>query len=230
MTDRPPLAVDDRQDDAFTAALRQEFTVTEKRLPVGDLVWSCPLGSVGIEDKCMEDLVDSRRNGRLDSELRRLTAAYAVPILLTRGTTVGGTRWRSGWEPSAIENLLFGRQLHGAYVYRVPQDFGAAALSVRALHDYLGRLAPMEGVTRVARLRYTGPLSNRAEVIFGILGMCPGIRGRRAVADRIAATTSVGGFLRWGTSDFLAAGFTPLMARKLTAAIANMEAPHGSTR
>lgn len=219
---KPLIAVDDRQDERFTLALQRPFKVQVKHLTVGDIVWHCPLGPVGVEDKCTNDLTASRRNGRLDDELRRLAAMFPVPILFVRDTALSSY---ARWSDHSIENLLFGRQLHGINVYRAPGGWAESADSLFHLWEYTQTFRPegLEGVRREPTRKYTGPLSARAEAVYGILGGVTGIRGRRTIANAIAAHTRVSDFCKWTQTDFLASGFSPLMARKLAAYLGNME-------
>lgn len=229
--EKPVLLVDDRQDERFTEGLRGWFTVSVKHLDTGDLVWSSPLGRVGVEDKCFNDLVQSRNNGRLDDELRRLTAAYAVPILFVRGPV----EWRgygSPWTDSSVSNLMFGRQLHGVYSYWTQaRAYIDQARALYELWDYTQKhKVGKEGVRRERKLDYAGPLGAREETIYGILGMIGGLRNRRAVAKQIASTTTVSEFVNWSVSDFRFAGFSRDMAQKSAKFLQDMEASIGSTR
>lgn len=229
--ERPVLLVDDRQDERFTEGLRGWFTVSVKHLGTGDLVWSSPLGRVGVEDKCFNDLVQSRNNGRLDDELRRLTAEYAVPILFVRGPV----EWRgfgAPWTESSVNNLLFGRQLHGAYVYWTrASSYIDQAHALHDLWEYTQtHKVGKEGVRRERKLAYDGPLGAREEVIYGILGMIGGLRDRRTVAKQIASTTTLSEFVNWSVSDFRFAGFSRDMAQKSANFLHQMEASLGSTR
>lgn len=216
---KPLLAVDDRQDPKFTRALEAYFTVATKHLRSGDLVWSCPLGTVGVEDKDIADLTGSRSNGRLDDELRRLIDTYTVPILFIRGAARDLDSAYTTWDDWALENLRLGRQLHGVFVYSTPRPVERAAYGLSRLHTYLSstRTGGMEGVRRERQQAYKGPLAPRAEVVYGILGGVRGIKGRRTLAQSIASVTGLADFLRWTQTDLLAAGFSTHMANKLAA-------------
>ena len=225
---KPKLIVDKRQDERFTLALADYFSITPKQLLTGDLLWSCPLGTVGVEDKWFADLTNSRRNGRLDDELRRLVTVYAVPVLFVRGDIDAWNTAHDTWDETSVQNLLFGRQLYGVYTYRIPggvAEFDRAAEAISRLHTYLQQTGPaMQGVRREPLRRYSGPLNEREEIIYNVLGLVTGIRNRRGVAKQIASTTSVREFLNWSVSDFTFAGFSALMGRKLVAMIHKMEA------
>lgn len=224
-TSDPVLAVDDRQDEAFTVALGGRFHVKTKHLKVGDFVWACPLGTVGVEDKCMADLMGSLRNGRLDDELRRLTAAYAVPVLFIRGKAPWGNGYSSvSWD--SLEKIKFGRQLHGVFVWQAPDRPTDAATSLRELYDYLAkpRDGGIEGVRREVKHEWKGPLGPRAEVIYGILGAVGGIKGRRAVAERIAEACTLREFLRIRPEGLTWLGFTAHMAEKVHKYLIELEA------
>lgn len=220
----PALVVDRRQDPKFTRALGAHFTVTEKQLRTGDLVWSCPLGIVGVEDKCMADLAASLRNKRLDDELRRLVDTYAVPVLFIRGSapyTDGFTHF----EQDTLEKLKLGRQLHGVYVWQSRDVPLLAADSVKALYDYLAtpKQGGIEGVRRERKYGFSGPLGPREEIIYTILGMTQGVRNRRMVATQIAEATPLSEFLNWTASDFTFVGFSAHMSIKLAGVIAKLE-------
>lgn len=227
----PPLIVDDRQDKHFTAALMNFFDVTVKHLPSGDLVFTCPLGRVGVEDKAMGDYKQSLRNNRLDDELRRLEVTYAVPVLFLRGVQRIGSQYETVWEEHTIEKGLFGRQLHGVYTFRSRNsNMLAQAEDFHRLYEYLqypGR-GGIEGVRREKVKTFRGPLGPRAEVIYGILGAVGGVKNRRAVAESIAATATLSEFLRWRPLDFEVAGFTRHMADKVSAFISTLEVPSGT--
>lgn len=216
----PVLAVDDRQHDAFTQALRSYFEVKTKHLPAGDLVWSCPLGSVGVEDKVFTDFTASMRNGRLNDELRRLTEMYAVPILFVRGPVVQNRFDHSafGWSEEMVSKALLGRQLHGVYTWRTVADsYVDQAASLFHLWDYTQRLERgFEGVRREKKLVWHGPLGSRAEVLYGILGGVGGVRNRRGAAIALAHH-SLCELTSWGPTEWVAAGYTKHMAQKLTA-------------
>lgn len=230
LVDSPLLIVDHRQDWKFTAALRGHFNVVEKQLACGDLVWSCPLGTVGVEDKCMADLMASLQNKRLDDELRRLVDTYAVPILFIRGTAPWGNRY-ANISQAALEKIKLGRQFHGVYIWQAPEKPDPAATSLAELYDYLSkpRAAGIEGVRRERKVAFGGPLGPRAEVIHGILGMTLGVRDRRGTALRIAETTPLSSFLSWSVSDFQFAGFTTRMAQKLTTVLTQLEEQSGTS-
>lgn len=219
----PTLVVDDRQDNRFTAALRQYFDVHVKHLKCGDLVWSCPLGTVGVEDKSLRtgDLANSQQNKRLDDELRRLVDTYSIPVLFIRGEVD-----RRG-DPITVQNTLFGRQLHGVYTFMAPKDFDGAAEALWRLHRYLAlpRNGGNDGVRRERVLSFGGPIGPRADVIYGILGMAGGVRDRRSIAQSIAQTTPLSAFLRWDAWDFEAQGFTRHMASKLSGVLKLLEEP-----
>jgi hypothetical protein len=225
MPDRPALLVDYRQDKKFTEALRMHFAIVEKQLAVGDLVWTCPMGTVGLEDKCIPDLIHSQSNKRLDDELRRLVDSFAVPILFVRGFFDSGSRYRPPRDEASIANTLLGRQLHGVYTYQVPAAPRLAAEAVRRLYEYLQRSQAngIDGVRRARLLTFAGPLSPRAEIVYQILGMAGGVRNRRALAARIAQDTPLSKFLRWGPFDFEACGFSRRMATKLAATMRTLE-------
>lgn len=228
---RPVLIYDDRQDPRFTKALDGFFTLTKRHLDTGDYVWSGPLGRVGVEDKCFTDLVQSRNNGRLDDELRRLSEGYAFPILYVRGDV----EWRgygAPWTESGVNNLLLGRQMHGVYTYwtRASSPIDQAR-HLYELWEYTQKHgAGKEGVRRERKLAYAGPLGAREEVIYGILGMIGGFRNRRGVAKQIASTTTLQEFVNWSVTDFRLAGFSRDMAQKSANFLAQMEASIGSIR
>ena len=222
---KPKLIVDHRQDKDFTRALTEHFEIDMRQLRCGDLVWSSPQGSVGLEDKCRADLTGSATNKRLDDELRRLVDRYEIPILFIRHTRPGryGT-----WDDSAVENLKLGRQFHGAYTYDARGPHIEAAADLKRLYDYLAkpRTQGIEGVRRERRWTYQGPMGARAEVIYGILGLGPRIRDRRGVAISIAETTTIAEFMKWDAIDFESAGFTRDSARKMATVLRKLE---GST-
>lgn len=219
----PSVAVDDRQDERYTAALRGHFSVVTKHLSCGDIVWGSPLGTVGVEDKDVADLGASMRNGRLDDELRRLVATYAIPVLMIRGRSLRSQHITL--EEGAIEKLKFGRQLHGVYVFQTGRDMDEAALGLWDLWDYLSKAREhgIEGVRREPKWKYQGPMSPRAEALYGILGGVKGIKGRREIAQRIAKNTPLSQFMQWVEIDFQAAGFSRHMAKALTTHLVNME-------
>lgn len=226
------VIVDDRQVKWYPAALQAAgFTVTVRRLHTGDITWSSPLGRVGVEDKPWTALLGDRRNGRLDDELRRLVEAYQIPILMVRGwpdvDDYGNMTipWSikdhfKGWDFNGYENLLLGRQLHGVLFTRCSsEDVGARLIS---LFDYTQVIGPLDGVRREAAIPYLGPLSDRAECIYTILGRVSGLRDRRGTAERLAATVPLGRFLRWEAKDFRAAGFSKPMSQRLADKLAEM--------
>lgn len=227
MPEKPALLVDVRQDKVFTRALTEHFTVTERTLKTGDLVWTSPLGTVGIEDKCLADLAQSQSNKRLDDELRRLVDTYAVPILFIRGYVDTGSKYRPSRDGPSIANTLLGRQFHGVYTYQVSDLPAYAAMALARLHGYLAqpRTAGIEGVRREKRYLFNGPLGPREETIYGILGLTPGVRNRRGIAVQIAKDTPLSAFLRWGPWEFESAGFSRHMATKLAALITTLEEP-----
>lgn len=218
----PSIIVDKRQDKRFTRALSQHFEITPKQLKTGDILWSCPLGIVGVEDKCTDDLTGSRNNGRLDDELRRLIDTYKVPVLFLRRSPQSEY---TNWAESSFENLKFGRQLHGAFVYSAPGDMEGAAAALKDLYDYTHRpnSGGMEGVRRERVLQYKGPLAPRAELIYGILGMVGGVKDRRHIAQELARKHSFQEFLQLTPTDLRRAGFTSFMANKLAAFTAKLE-------
>lgn len=219
MDSKPTLAVDDRQHASWTRALHEYFEVKVKHLGTGDFVWSCPLGVVGVEDKLFSDFTASIRNKRLDDELRRLEAAYAVPVLLVRGPVTQNLFDHSafGWSEDMVSKALLGRQLHGVYTYRVlGNGYPTQARSLWELWDYTQRLdRGFEGVRREKKLYWAGPLSARAEVLYGILGGVGGVRNRRGAALTLAHH-SLRELTTWGPTEWSAAGFSRLMAQKLT--------------
>lgn len=191
-----------------------------KHLACGDFVWSCPLGTVGVEDKLFTDFSASIRNGRLNDELRRLEAAYAVPMLWVRGPVVQNFFDHSafGWSEDMVSKALLGRQLHGIYTYRTVTDgYPAQARSLWELWDYTQKLERgFEGVRREKKLYWNGPLSARAEVLYGILGSVGGVRNRRGAALALA-NHSITELCTWGPTEWSAAGYSKLMSQKLTA-------------
>jgi hypothetical protein len=223
----PALLVDQRQDPKFTKALTEFFSVTERTLKTGDLVWTSPLGTVGIEDKCVADLAASQSNKRLDDELRRLVDSYAVPILFVRGYSMRGSIYRAARDEASIANTLLGRQFHGVYTFQVAAPYDEAAEGLWRLHEYLAlpRRAGIEGVRRERKFAFSGPLGPREETIYGILGMTSGVRNRRSIAVQIAKSTPLSEFLRWTAWDFEAQGFTRHMSAKLAGLIRTLEEP-----
>lgn len=216
---RPLLVVDDREKDvSFLRGLESYFTPKVKHLAVGDYVWSCPLGTVGVERKSAADLDASHSNKRLDDELRRLVDTYSVPVLFLTGNS--GRR-----DEFTIENTKLGRQLHGVYVYHVGRSADVASEGLFRLWKYTQERmgGAIDGVRRERKFAFAGPISPRAEVIYGILGLAGGIRDRRAAALQIAETTPLSDFMRWSVSDFLFAGFSKLMAKKLADTIRQLE-------
>lgn len=223
--ERPVLAVDDRQDPRFTRALGSVFDVRVKHLPTGDLVWSSPLGVVGVEDKCLNDLKSSRANGRLDDELRRLVERYDVPILFVRGHEV---HLQHSWPESSYSNLMLKRQLHGVFTWRsYANDFDEQAVDLLALYKHLNEQHE-QGLNGVKRERhifsFVGPMGDRAEAIYGILGRVGGVRDRRSVAYSIAKVYTLTEFLRWDMFEAESFGFSKHMAIKLVQALRAMEA------
>lgn len=216
---KPVLAVDDRQDRPWTEALREYFAVTVKHLAAGDFVWSCPLGSVGIEDKLFSDFTQSIRNKRLDDELRRLEAAYAVPMLWVRGPVTQNHYDHSafGWNEWMVSKALLGRQLHGVYTYRTLETgYPVQAEALWHLWDYTQKLdRGFEGVRREKKLYWAGPLTTRAETLYGILGGVGGIRNRRSAALALA-NHPISELVTWGPTEWVASGYTKHMAQKLT--------------
>lgn len=216
---RPVLAVDDRQDPKFTEALGDYFTVKVKHLATGDLVWSCPLGSVGVEDKRFSDYLQSLRNKRLDDELRRLGECYSIPVLYVRGPIEqayhipGG----HGFDEEMLSKGLLGRQLHGIYTYRTQaKTYDGQAMALWGLWDYTQKLdRGFEGVRREKKLYWAGPLGTRAEALYGILGRVGGVRNRRTAALALA-NHPLSELVTWGPTEWNAAGYSKLMAQKLT--------------
>jgi len=218
--------VDDRQDPRFTAALRGLFAVTVKHLAAGDFCWSCPLGSVGVEDKRFLDFSASIRNKRLDDELRRLTEMYAVPILFVRGPVEQNHFDRSqfGWSVDSVEKALFGRQLHGVFTFWAYEavTYSQQASALWNLWDYTQKIdRGFDGVRREKKLLWNGPLGRRQETVYNVLGGVGGIRNRRGVAIALA-NHRISELVTWTPTEWLAAGFTRHMAQKLTGAFAEL--------
>lgn len=220
------LAVDDRQDPKFTAAMAEHFDVKVKHLGTGDFAWSCPLGSVGVEDKRFSDFTASLRNKRLDDELRRLTETYAVPILFVRGPIVQNhyDPHPMGWSVDIVNKTLLGRQLHGVYTYWAHDlpDYASQAWGLWSLWDYTQKLdRGFEGVRREKKLLWHGPMGSRAETIYGILGRVGGVRNRRGAALALAHHP-LSELVTWGPTEWQACGFTKLMSQKLTGAFGEL--------
>lgn len=205
------------------------FDVRVRRLAAGDLCWDCPIGRVGVEDKPLAALLGDRRNGRLDDELRRLTQTYELPILMVRGSPrvdrdgrlmlpgIPGEHY-GDWDFNALDNLRLGRELHGVLLAECPTD-SLVGWRVRSLYEYTQVIGPLEGVRREPHFTWLGPMTARAETVYGILGLVRGIRDRRGIAERIAGTTPVKDFVRWTNEDFRAAGFSKVMAGRLAEAV-----------
>lgn len=222
------VLVDDRQVDWYAPALKAvDIDIKVRRLAVGDLAWTCPLGRVGVEDKPTTALMGDRVNGRLDDELRRLVEAYAIPILMVRGSPrydasggviVFGTEVYDRWNHSSIDNLLLGRQLHGVYVTSVPYD-NLVGERIASLYDYTQIVAPLEGVRRERQYAYLGPLSEAAECVYLILGFVGNLRNRRGVAEHLAGVCGgLAGVLALDEEQLRRRfGFSKLMASRTAA-------------
>lgn len=193
------------------------YEVQVRQLETGDLVWGCPLGRVAVEIKQPADLLRSHQDGRLDEQLQRLVRYAAVPILLVWGRLgdsldippVGGFTW------TAVDNLLFGRQLSGVMVAHTGDL--TLAQRVDGLYRYLerrsgGRRRPP---SRQVPLPYMGELTRRAEVIYHLLHAVGGVRDKWELAETLAARYSVRDICSWGPKEWRAAGFSPHMAKKI---------------
>jgi len=224
----PILLVDKRQADWQEAHLRGKgFDVRMVMLPSADFAWSTPWGRVGIEDKPLTALVTDRRSGRLDDELRRLVSQYELPILLIRGYPhINGSgellwapqeqEYRKGWTIDSLDNLLLGRQMKGVYVTWCHSD---AYLGDRlmAIYKYTQR-RPDDAATRPMRsqvMPWLGPLTGRAELIYTLLGQVKGVRDRRELSEKLAATYNWGELIELTPEELMTHGISKLMAHRI---------------
>lgn len=201
-----------------------------RRLTTGDIVWTCPWGTVGIEDKPLNTVLSDRRSGVLDDELRRLAETYAIPMLLIRGLPRVGRRGMM--EPGeesfvAFDNLLLGRQMRGILVVWCPTRslFGER---VWRLYHYTQRPTTPSQVVQRRHLPWHTRLGDKARVIYTMLGLVRGIQGRARLAEQIAATTPLDEFARWSADQFQAVGLSKLMAGRLATVFAKMGDVRGS--
>lgn len=108
---RPPLLIDDREDDKLVRALTSyDVPLYRTRLEFGDACWegSGPLGPclVGFERKRLTDLISSMQNRRLQGfQLIGMRQTYDFCFLIIEGmwrpTQAGGLEQHNGqgWEP-----------------------------------------------------------------------------------------------------------------------------------
>ena len=131
----PVVYVDDRERVARIDALlagRWGVAVRIKRLASGDYFVGA---HVGVERKSAADLHRSVAEGRLFAQMRRLRAAYPVPILLTQARPAASRL--PGMHPNAVRGALAS----------VAGRFGVAVLPGRGRCDaarYLALLARQE--------------------------------------------------------------------------------------
>jgi ERCC4-type nuclease len=107
-----------------------------------DLLWSSPLGAVGVQRKELGDLVASLRDGRLALEIGRLTT-LAVAVLLVEGRV----RWssagrlvtggRPGMTRAQLRALLWTVQRRGVWI-TTARDLPDTVEVLRHLHGWLG--------------------------------------------------------------------------------------------
>jgi len=213
---------------------QHNFQVYVRRLLAGDFAWSCPFGRVGVEDKPLTALLTDRRSGRLDDELRRLVQTYAIPVLLVRGwprIQKDGRLWfpphvakfYQDWTFANLDNLLFGRQMHGVYLAWCRND---ASIGGRLASLYAYTQEPQQSPsTRPSFLSWREPLTGKALVFYTILGLVKGIRNRRAVAERLTATIPLVEFLGWSQATIGAyLRLSPLMAGRISAMLTELRA------
>ena len=107
-----------------------EIEVVEKLMPYGDYGWVHNGMSFGIERKVNTDLLSSLTNGRINKQLRGMIEVYDVPILLIEGwieghgknVNVGKWKYQSGWNYSALFNLLLEFQMAGIFLTFSPYE------------------------------------------------------------------------------------------------------------
>jgi hypothetical protein len=226
--------MDYRQPAWMSPHLEQHnFQVCVKNLSAGDFAWSCPLGRVGVEDKPLTALLTDRASGRLDDELRRCVETYAIPILLVRGwprIQKSGELWfpphqqkyHKNWNLTNLDNLLFGRQLHGVYVTWCYTDRSLGG-RLASLYEYTQQ-PQVSPSTRPSFLSWREPLTGKALVFYTILGMVKGIRNRRTIAEYLAGFPFDAVLTLWDEEDLHGAGLSKLMARRVHQIMAELRA------
>ena len=96
----------------------------------GDYKWEHGGVKFGIERKAKTDLLSSLTNGRINAQLRGMIDTYDVPILLIEGwieghgknVNVGKWKYQSGWNYSALFNLLLEFQMAGIFLTFSPYE------------------------------------------------------------------------------------------------------------
>ena len=231
----PLLVLDDRQPKWMDKHLQASgFNVHVARLETADFVWdSRTWGRVGVEDKTPSDLASSRTSGRLDDQLRRLTTQFDLAFLFIRGdikSFVTGLHFGKkksadpdevgGFPPhmrtfSAMDNMLIGRQMRGVMVVHcnAKKKIGDRLMS---LYEYTQRPKPQDAPVFEAHYPYQGVMTDKAEVIYRMLASVPSIRGKREIAEKLAAQFPLFNLLQWEADDWREeGGFTKKMATKL---------------
>jgi hypothetical protein len=236
------ILVDDRQPDWMAPQLAKNgFYPHVTRLDCADFVWrSKTWGLVGLEDKTVSDLAGSRTSGRLDAQLRRMSETYDLFGIFLRGTisdwvsrahAMNAASKRSnrdvddpGGIPKhlrdypALDNILLGRQLRGAFVVTCQQT-KQIHKRLASVYDYLERPKAQDAPVLEAHFPYTGPMTDKAEVVYRMLAAVQGIRGKKEIAEKLAEQFLLGDILQWDESDWRVAGFTKKMAGRLALTI-----------
>jgi len=199
----------------FVEELRQlGYNPIVRQLGTGDLIWSAPVGRVGVELKCLRDLLTSLSEGRLDDELMRLRLTCTLAILCITDPLGYEADIPAGrFTFDSIDNMLVGRQNRGVLVARTAGE-ESLAQRIHSLVRYLDR--PQQKLLRPKKVHfpYMGKLTDRAEVIYALLASVKGIRDKAAIAERLAAQPLARVF-SYRYDDWRGCGFSKLMAQRL---------------
>lgn len=201
--------------DAFVEELASYgYNPIVRQLETGDLVWTAPVGRVGVELKALRDLFVSLQEGRLDSELMRLRQSCVLAILcITEPLGYEADLPASRFTFDSIDNMLVGRQNRGVLVARVSGE-ESLAQRIHSLVRYLDR--PQQKLLRPKQVHfpYMGKMTDRAEVIYSLLASVKGIRDKAAIAEKLSVH-SLAEVFSYRYDDWRGCGFSKTMATRL---------------
>lgn len=191
------------------------YRVIERQLVTGDYVWSVPYGRAGLEVKSLQDLVNSRLNGRLDEQLYRLANSFQLPILLVMGAMDTDLDCPPGWTATALDNLLVGRQMRGIVVARGCVGYEDLPGRLDGLIRYTENISKRPP-PRVNLYAFSGALTTRAEVVYNLFRSVRGMKNKASKAEKLVSEYPLSEIVQFSLRDWQKkAGLTKSTAEKI---------------
>jgi hypothetical protein len=122
----------------------------------------------------------------------------------------------SGWNSIAADNMFIGRQMQGVLVARSCLSYDDLPERLDKLIRY-SRKRKDEGPRHRAYIFSRPALEPKEEVLYALLASVRGVRDKTVRCQSIAKRASLTEIFKWEEKEWVEAGFTKPMARKIVA-------------